>query len=118
MKSLNKVQLIGRLATDIELKETQTKKSFARFTIALNRNIKKDGVLEKSVEFYKIKAWNHLAKLCEKYMKKGMPIYIEGTLSSSEYEDKNGIKRKNIEILANDINFLPSHNLAQKAETC
>ncbi len=118
MKSLNKVQLIGRLATEIELKETQTNKSFATFTIALNRTIKREGTLEKTAEFYRIKAWNSLAKLCQKYMTKGMPVYVEGTLSISDYEDKNGIQRRNVEILANDINFLPSYNLAQKAEAC
>ena len=106
---MNKVQLIGRLATDVELKTTKTEKSFASFSVALNKTIKKDGEKEHSADFFRIKAWNSLAKLCQKYMKKGMPIYIEGSLSISEYEDKEGIKRRYTEILANDINFLPSY---------
>jgi len=114
MKSLNKVQLIGRLATDVDFKETKNNNSYAKFSFALNKNFKKDGKSEKSADFFKVKAWNSLAKICHQYMKKGMPIFIDGSLSVSQYEDSNGITRNNIEIRANDINFLPSYNLSQK----
>lgn len=53
-----------------------------------------------------------------KIYEKGMPIYIEGSLSISQYEDKEGIKRKYTEILANDINFLPNYKFAQSEKTC
>lgn len=74
---MNKVQLIGRLATDVELKSTKSEKSFASFSVALNKNIKKDGETEKSADFFKIKAWNNLAKVCQKYMKKACQFTLK-----------------------------------------
>lgn len=105
---MNKVILIGNLTRDIELYETQDGKHFARFGIAVDR-------YDKQTDFFTVKVWNGLADNCAKFLKKGSRIAVVGLLSTYSFEDANGNKRNGVEILASEIDFLPSGQPKQEA---
>ena len=78
MASLNKVQLIGNLTADPEVKETPSGQKVANFSIATDRTWKdSNGMKQEQVEFHRIVAWTFLAEFAEKYMQKRKKVYIE-----------------------------------------
>ncbi|HLG25843.1 MAG TPA: single-stranded DNA-binding protein [Candidatus Gracilibacteria bacterium] len=107
MRSLNKVALMGYLATDPELKSTTGGKNVATFKIATNRDWKSaDGDKHESTDFHKIVTWRGLADAVAKHLTKGAGVYLEGRLSNHQYKDKEGHDRMVTEIVADTINFL------------
>lgn len=107
MANLNKVQLIGRLGRDPEIKYTPSGAAVANFSIATNESwTGKDGKKQEKSEWHKIVAWNKLAELCGEYLSKGREVYIEGKLQTREYEGKDGSKRYVTEVVAQSVQFL------------
>ena len=107
MKSVNRVTVLGHVVADPELKSTKSGKSVSSFAIATNNEwFDSDGVLQKSVDFHRIVAWEGLAELCAKYLFKGSPVYIEGRLSNRAYEGKDKIKRFVTEVVLNNLHIL------------
>ncbi|MEK7673391.1 MAG: single-stranded DNA-binding protein [Patescibacteria group bacterium] len=107
MRSLNKVMLIGHLATDVELKQTKNGHQVANFSIATNQFYKnEDGSKREVVDFHRVISWDGFAEVCHQYLKKGMAVYIEGKLMNRSYEDKAGIKHYRTEICAEDLKIL------------
>lgn len=102
---MNKTLLIGRLAADPELRQTGSGIEVTSFTIAVDRPFQKDG--EKETDWIDIVAWRKTAEFICKYFQKGSPIVIEGTIQTRNWEDKNGNKRKSVEILAENVEFVP-----------
>lgn len=99
---MNKVQLIGRLTKDPELKYTKTNIPVARYTIALN-----DGYGEKqTTEYINIVSWGNSGEFVSQYFKKGQAIAIVGRLKNNNYEDKNGNKRYTTEVVTESIEFV------------
>lgn len=110
MKSLNKVQLIGNLTKDPELKYTATSMAVATFTIATNRGwTTETGEKKDEVDFTRIVAWNKLAEICGQLLKKGRKVYVEGRLSNRSYEDKEGVTKYISEVVINDMILLDSN---------
>jgi single-strand DNA-binding protein len=109
-KSLNKVMLIGNLGRDPEIKYTTNSVAVANFTIATNEVRRdKDGNQTEKTEWHNIVAWSKLAEICEKYLKKGNKVYIEGRLQTRTYDDKNtGQKKYFTEIVADNMIMLDS----------
>lgn len=106
-KSLNKVQLIGNLGKDPEVRYTAAGQAVATFSIATNESWKdKEGNLQEKTEWHNIVAWQRLAEICGEYLKKGRKVYIEGRLQTRTYEDKEGVKRYVTEIVAQDMILL------------
>ena len=102
---MNRVNLLGRITKDIELKETQTGVKFVRFGIAVNRNFKnEDGEYE--ADFFNVVAWRKTAEFINDYFKKGSRIAISGRLQMNKYTDKDGNERTGVEIVAEDIDFI------------
>lgn len=99
---MNKVELIGRLTKDIELKKTQSNMSVCQFTIAVNR-VKKEG--QPDADFISCIAWNKTAELLDKYVAKGNRIGIVGRLQTRSYEGKNG-KVYATEVVVDELEFL------------
>lgn len=99
---MNKVFLIGNLTRDPELTETQSGVSVCRFSIAVNR--RKDS--EQVSDFYNVTAWRGLGETVAKYTKKGNKIAVCGNIELRKYEDREGIERTAIDIIAQDIEFL------------
>lgn len=108
-KSLNKVQLIGNLTADPELKYTPSGTAVTTFSIATNRAwTEKSGEKKEEVEYHRIVAWQKLAELISQYLSKGKKVYVEGRLATKQWEDKEGNKKQSTEIVINDVIFLDS----------
>ena len=99
---MNKVQLIGRLTKDPELRYTKSNIAVANYSIAVN-----DGYGEKQqTQYINISTWGKSGEFVSKYFKKGQAIAIVGRLNNNNYEDKNGNKRYSIEVVTEDIEFI------------
>jgi single-strand DNA-binding protein len=108
MKSVNKVILIGNLGKDPEVKYTQGGMPVAKFTMATNDRFKdKEGQWQDRTEWHNITAFQRLAEIVGEYLKKGGKCYIEGSLRTSSWDDKEtGQKKYKTEIIANDLVLL------------
>jgi single-strand DNA-binding protein len=98
---LNKVVLIGRICTDIELKYTAAGSAVTNFRLAVDRQFKNEAG-EKETDFIDIVAWKQQAEFAATYLGKGRLIAVDGRLQVRDYE-KDGQKRKAVEIVANDV---------------
>lgn len=107
--SLNKVQLIGNLTAEPEVRETPNGQKVATFSVATNRKWKdSSGVLQEDTEFHNCVAWRGLADIAEQYMHKGKKVYVEGYLKTRNWEDTAGVKRYKTEIVADNVILLSS----------
>ncbi len=107
MSSVNKVILIGRLGADPEVRYTQAGRSVASLRVATSENWNDgDGQRQERTEWHSITVWGKQAELCGQYLAKGRQVYLEGRLQTREYTDREGINRKAVEIVANQIVFL------------
>lgn len=118
MKSLNKVQLIGNLGKDPELKSTNTGISVASFTLATSEQWKDEsGTQKEKTEWHNIVAWRKLAEICGQYLKKGQRVYIEGKVTY-ETSEKDGVKKYFTKIVADQMIMLgDKHDAENKTET-
>ena len=111
--SLNKVQLIGRLGADPEIKQMVNGKSVARLSIATSQSWKdkSSGERKEKTEWHRVVFFRRLAEVVGEYMKKGSSIYVEGQLQTNSYEDKNTGERKfSTQIIAREMQMLGSRN--------
>ena len=107
MSSVNKVTLIGRLGADPEVRYTQGGQPVASLRMATSENwTDREGQRKERTEWHSITVWGKQAELCGQYLAKGRQVYIEGRLQTREYTDREGINRKAVEIVANQIVFL------------
>src|SRR5271170_757381 len=107
-KSVNKVQLIGNLGKDPEIKYTPQGTPVAKLTIATNERFKdKAGEWQDRTEWHNVVLWQRLAEIAGEYLKKGGKVYIEGRLQTRSWDDKtSGEKKYMTEIVANQVTFL------------
>jgi single-strand DNA-binding protein len=107
--SVNKVILVGRLGRDPESRFTGSGQAVCNFSLATDRSYKdRNGQTQKQTEWHKIVAWGKLAEICQKYLKKGSQIFIEGRIQSRQWEDQQGQKRTSFEIVAGEMRMLGS----------
>lgn len=109
----NKVQLIGNLGKQPEIKTTDSGKKLAKFSVATNEiytNVKGEKV--KETQWHNLVAWGKLADVAEKYLEKGSEIAIDGKLISRDYTDKEGNKRYITEVQVNELLLLGGKNNA------
>ncbi len=105
----NRVQLIGHLGNDPEIKSLNGGKNVARFSMATSESYKKEnGDKVTETQWHNIVAWNGTAKIVEKLLKKGSEVVVEGKLTSRSWDDKDGKKHYITEIVANEILLLKS----------
>jgi single-strand DNA-binding protein len=114
-KGLNKVMLIGRLGKDPEIRYMQNGTAVANFTMATNRPVKKGDSWEEETDWHRIVAWDKLAEIASKYMKKGQMVYIEGQLRTKDWEDKEGNKRQTTEVFAKDLQLLSPKSQSEQS---
>lgn len=106
-RSLNRVQLIGNLTRDPELRYTPSGTAVCSFGLATNRSWTTDtGEKREETEFHRIVAWNKLAELCSQYLTKGKKVYVEGRLSTRSWTTPEGQQRQATEIVIDDVLFL------------
>ncbi len=110
MASVNKVILVGNLGRDPELRYTPGGQPVANFSIATSESWnKKDGSgKEERTEWHRIVAWGRTAELCAQYLAKGRTVYIEGRLQTREWENKEGLKQRTTEVIAQSVQFIGS----------
>ena len=111
--SLNRVQLIGRLTADPEMKYLPSGVPVTSLRMATNRySTSQDGERKEFTDYHDVVVWNiggrKLAELAAQYLKKGSLAYIEGRLQTRSWEGQDGQKRYRTEINCNDIQFLES----------
>ena len=103
----NRVQLIGNVGNDPEIKNFEGERKLANLTIATKDSYKNDkGEKVEQTDWHRVVAWGKTAEFIEKYVTKGKEIAIEGKLTHRSYEDKNGEKRYITEVVVNDLILL------------
>jgi single-strand DNA-binding protein len=109
MASINKVILIGNLGSDPEKRVTGTGQVVTNFNVATNeRWTDKAGQKQERTEWHRIVVWGQQAENCAQYLSKGRPVYIEGSLRTRQWDDKEGVKRYTTEVVAQRVQFLGS----------
>ena len=111
MSSVNKVILIGRVGQDAELKYTASGNPVCRFSLATNESWKdKAGNAQQRMEWHNIVAWNKLAEVAGEYLTKGKLVYLEGSIRSGKWQDRDGNEQKSYDIVARYMRMLSSSN--------
>jgi single-strand DNA-binding protein len=105
--SLNKVMLIGNLGKDPELRFTPSGRAVARFSVATSDAwTDQQGQKQERTEWHNIVVWGKQAETCGQYLSKGRQVFIEGSIRSRQYDDKEGQKRWITEVNAQRVQFL------------
>ena len=116
-RSLNKVQLIGNLTRDPELRYTPNGSAVCSFGLATNRTWKKDtGEKHEEAEFHNIVAWNKLAEICSQFLVKGRKVYLEGRLATRSWTGQDGNQRSRTEVVISDMILLDSRRSEGESE--
>lgn len=106
-RGFNKAIIVGNLARDPQLRYTASKSAVASFSVAVNRSWKgKNGEIQEAVDFIPIVVWGPQAENCERYLRKGSAVLVEGRIQVRSYDDKTGNKRYVTEIVSENIQFL------------
>lgn len=106
-RSLNRVQLIGNLTRDPELRYTPSGAAVCSFGLATNRSWTTDtGEKHEESEFHNIVAWNKLAELCSQFLVKGRKVYVEGRLATRNWTGQDGQQKNRTEVVIDDMILL------------
>ena len=97
----NKVTLVGRISTDLELRYTGSNKSYCRFNLAVNR-------MNEGTDFIPVTVWGKPAENLVQYQNKGSLILVDGSISMNNYTDKDGNNRTSFEVMTSNVQFLRS----------
>ena len=105
---INKVILVGRLGKDPEVRSTPGGQTVTKFTVATDeRYTDKNGEKQERTEWHNIVAWARLGEICGQYLRKGKLVYIEGSIRTDSWDDKEtGQKKYRTEIIARDMKML------------
>ena len=106
-RGLNKVQIIGNLGRDPELRFTQDGTPVANFSVAVNESWRsRDGEQRERTEWFRIVAWRHLAEIANQYLRRGRQVFIEGSLQTRQWQDREGNDRTSTELVVRDMIML------------
>jgi len=104
---VNKVILVGNLGKDPEIRFTPNGKALCKFSLATSEKwTDNDGNKQSRVEWHNVVVWGKAAEACGQYLSKGSKAYIEGSIHTRQYDDKDGNRRYITEINARDVRFL------------
>lgn len=101
--SLNRISVMGRIGKDLELRRTQSGKAVTSFPIAVDRDGKDAGT-----DWFDVVAWERTAEFAAQYCAKGRKVVVDGRLQARDWTDKDGNKRRAVEIIANSVYFADS----------
>jgi len=106
--SVNKVILIGNLGRDPEIKKLENGATLASFSMATSESYtdKVSGKKIENTDWHDVVLWRGLAELAEKFLKKGMKIYVEGRLKKRSWQDREGNTRYNVEVIGDEMTIL------------
>jgi len=105
---LNRVTIVGRLTRDPELRQTAGGTSVCSIRLAVTSRVNRGGEWGDQSNYFDVTVFGRQAETAETYLSKGRRIGVDGRLSWREWEAKDGTKRQNVEIIANDVFFLDS----------
>lgn len=108
---MNKLTIIGNLTRDPETRVTQSGSSVCSFTVAVNRRGQDD-----KTDFFRVSAWNKTGETCQKYLLKGRKVAVTGPVSVSTYTGQDGKAYANLEVMAQDVEFLTPKGEQQPAQ--
>lgn len=107
MSNLNKVQIIGRLGKDPEVRYMPNGKAVASIAVAVSEKWKdKTGSPQESTEWFNVTAFDRLAEICGEYLIKGALVYIEGKQKTDKYTDNNGVEKYSTKLIADKMQML------------
>jgi single-strand DNA-binding protein len=111
-RGVNKVILIGNLGNDPEVRYTPSGSAVATISLATSEmwRDKQSGEQQERTEWHRAVFFNRLAEIVGEYLRKGSKIYVEGSLRTRKWQDKNGVDRFTTEIIANEMHILDSKN--------
>ncbi|OGT48209.1 MAG: single-stranded DNA-binding protein [Gammaproteobacteria bacterium RIFCSPHIGHO2_12_FULL_38_11] len=118
-RGINKVILVGNLGADPETRTTPgSNMQIVRINIATSSGWKdkQTGEMQERTEWHRVVFFNRLAEIAAQYLRKGSKVYIEGSLRTSKYTDKNGVEKYSTEIIANEMQMLDSRGAGQATE--
>ena len=104
---MNKLHIIGNLTSDPQSHTTNDGKNVCNFTVAVNRRKKVPNQPE--ADFFRVAAWGRTGENCQQYLAKGRKVAVVGSVSVSTYQANDGTTRANLEVFAEDVEFLSSN---------
>lgn len=110
----NKVTLVGRISTDLELRYTGSNKAYCRFNLAVNKNYKNE-YGEYETDFIPVTVWGKPAENLVQYQNKGSLILVDGSINMSNYTDKDGNNRTSFEVMTSNVQFLGSKKMSDES---
>lgn len=102
MANLNRVEIIGNVGKEPEMRFAPSGKPVTSFSVAVNSKFGE----KESTEWFSIVAWEKLAETCNQYLEKGQQVFVEGRLQTRSWEDNDGAKHYKTEVIANKVLFL------------
>ena len=110
MRGFNRAIIAGNLTKDPEVRQTVNKKTYARFTVAVNNTWRNaNGEVQENTDYINVVAWGAIAETCGKYLKKGSPVLVEGRIRTGSYDAKDGSgKRYTTEVYMDNMVMLGS----------
>lgn len=107
MKGVNKVIVVGHLGKDPEVRYSQSGSAVASVSIATSERWKdKDGQQQERTEWHRVKFFGRLAEIAGEYLHKGSLVYVEGSLRTDKYTDREGVERYATSIVASEMQML------------
>ena len=118
MRGLNKVMLIGHLGADPEVRHLEQNQVVANFRLATNRSYtNKAGEKVEETEWHRVVSWGKLAEIIEQYVHKGSMVYVEGRLTTRQWQDKEGNERYTTEVRCESLQMLDRREDTMSAPT-
>ena len=106
-RGLNKVQIIGYLGRDPEMRFTQDGTPVTNFSVAVSESWQgRDGEQRERTEWFRVVAWRRLAEISNEYLRTGRKVYVEGRLETQKWQDKEGNDRYTTEVIARELLML------------
>ena len=112
---MNKVELVGRLTAEPELRYTESEKAYTRFTLAVNRKYKKDDE-SRDADFIPVVAWEKRAETICQYVKKGNRLGIVGRIQTGSYDKEAGSRGYTYDVIVEEFEFLESRSREDRPE--
>ena len=111
MRGLNRVEIMGNLGSDPEMRYTPSGQPVTHFRVAVNRRWRDaEGQPQEKVEWFRVVVWGRRAEVANKYLQKGSPVYVTGRLQTRSFEGSDGQTRYMTELVASDFILLPRGN--------
>jgi len=111
MRGLNRVQIMGNLGADPEMRYTPTGRAVTQFRVAVQRRWRDaEGQPQEKVEWFRVVTWGRTAEVANQYLEKGAPVYVDGRMQTRSFEGADGQTRYMTELVARELILLPRGN--------